>query len=285
MDIADNPNFARGITMATSLPVLIEPEQLARHLDDKLVLIVDMRSPDAYTKGHIPGAVNLAYVNIIRPLPPAMGMAPDSAQLSAVLSSIGLTSESHIVAYDDEGGGRAGRLLWTLDALGHQGLSLLNGGLHGWVAQGRALEQQSNRPELSGYKADFVNPDVMADKDYIVQQLGRADFLPVDARSPQEYSGEDVRAARGGHIPGAANFNWVEAIDRDNELRFFDDATLERLLQTRGITRDKEIVLYCQTHHRSSHTYMVLKHLGYPRIRGYAGAWSEWGNDPNLPIE
>jgi thiosulfate/3-mercaptopyruvate sulfurtransferase len=94
-----------------------------------------------------------------------------------------------------------------------------------------------------------------------------------------------VRAARGGHIPGAVNLNWTLAMDEQRQLRCKADATLRALLETIGVTPDKEVILYCQTHHRSAHTYLVLKHLGYPRVRGYAGAWSEWGNDPTLPVE
>ena len=270
---------------AIELPLLIEPEQLASHLGADGLLILDMRGPEKFVQGHVPGAVNLAYSNIIRAAPPAMGLVPSEDQLSGVFSRIGLTPATHVVAYDDEGGGRAARLLWTLDALGHRHFSLLNGGLHAWIAERRELESGDSQAVPSQYQARFVNPGVVADKQYILAHLGQADFLPLDTRSPQEYSGADVRAARGGHIPSAVNMNWIEAIDRQHQLRLYDDATLRRLLESQGVTPDKEIVLYCQTHHRSSHTYMVLKHLGYPKVRGYAGAWSEWGNDPELPVE
>ena len=94
-----------------------------------------------------------------------------------------------------------------------------------------------------------------------------------------------MRAGRGGHIPGAVNLDWVNAIDQTRALRFQPESVLRDLLESRGITPDREVMVYCQTHHRSSHTYMVLRSLGYPRIRGYPGAWSEWGNDPATPVE
>ncbi len=266
-----------------SLPLLVEADQLEQHLNNPGLLLVDMRN--GYAQGHIPGAVNLTYGEIIQARPPAMGLLADEQTLSAVLSRIGLTSESHVVAYDDEGNGRASRLLWTLAVLGHQHSSLLNGGLQAWMAAGKSLQQDIVSPTPSDYQAHYANAAALADKDYILSRLGQADIALLDVRSPAEYQGLDVRAARGGHIPGAVNMNWTDAMDPANQLRFKPDHTLQTLLEDLGVTPDKEVIVYCQTHHRSSHTYMVLKQLGYKKVRGYAGAWSEWGNDPNLPLE
>lgn len=269
----------------TRLPLLVEPEELAKHLNDPGLLIVDVRNIDSYAEGHIPGAVNLDYASIIRIAPPAMGLLPDETQLSAVMSALGLTPESHVVAYDEEGGGRAGRLLWTLDVLGHQSLSLLNGGFAAWMAESRPLDQQAVVPTPSQYTARFANPEALADRNYILSRLNRSNLALLDTRSPGEYAGMDIRAVRGGHIPGAVNMNWTDAMDMANSFRFKPDATLRGMLEAIGVTPDKEVIVYCQTHHRSAHTYMVLKHLGYSKIRGYPGAWSEWGNDPSLPVE
>ncbi|NJN47105.1 MAG: sulfurtransferase [Candidatus Competibacteraceae bacterium] len=270
---------------ALNLPLLIESDQLEAHLQETGLLIVDLRNPNTYMQGHIPGAVNLGYANIIQAMPPAMGMLPDETRLSAVLSALGLTPDIHVVAYDDEGGGRASRLLWTLDALGHKHFSLLNGGLHAWVAGGHPLSQQGVQPAASAYQAELGDTKAVADKDYILSRLGQPDLALLDTRSPGEYQGLDVRAARGGHIPGAVNMNWITAMDQTNQLRFRSDAELRAMLAGLGVTPDKEVIVYCQTHHRSAHTYMVLKHLGYKKLRGYPGAWSEWGNNPTLPIE
>ena len=90
---------------------------------------------------------------------------------------------------------------------------------------------------------------------------------------------------RGGHIPGAVNFNWTDAFDPANPPSVSDLGALAERFEGMGITPDKEIVLYCHTHTRSSHTYMLLKQLGYQNLKGYPGAWSDWGNDPDTPIE
>lgn len=268
-----------------SLPLLAEPAELAAQLGREDLVVVDMRGTDNYNSGHIPGAVNISYASIIQSKPPVGGLLPDAHRLAQVLGQAGITPEQHLVAYDDEGGGRASRLLWTLDLVGHERFSLLNGGLHAWAAEGHPLDTETVSPTPTDYPVAINHPERLADQAFILSRLGDADFVPLDVRTPAEFHGEDVRSARGGHIPGAVNIDWVSAIDQRRALRFQPEKLLRDLFKQHGITPDREIVVYCQTHHRSSHTYMVLKSLGYPRVRGYPGAWSEWGNDPATPVE
>jgi thiosulfate/3-mercaptopyruvate sulfurtransferase len=273
------------MSTAPDLPLLIEPERLQPYLTDPAVLIVDLCDPANCAVGHVPGAVHLDYSDLVRAEPPAMGLLPTEARLSQVLSRLGLTPERHVVAYDGEGNGRACRLLWTLTVLGHQRLTLLDGGIRAWEAAGGPLETQFRQPPRGAYQARILNPAAVADKDYILARLGQPDLALLDTRTPAEFAGLDRRAARGGHIPDAVNLNWTDAMDPQRQLRFQPDPVLRAMLDARGVTPDKEVIVYCQTHHRSAHTYWVLRHLGYPRVRGYAGAWSEWGNDPGLPVE
>ena len=264
------------------LPLIVEPEQLAASLDAKNLLIVDLCNPQ--TPAQVPGAVRLAYAGLIASRMPVGGLLPAAGQLSSVLSAVGLTSAHHVVAYDDEGGGKAGRLLWTLDMLGHPGASMLNGGIHAWANEDYPLAEAPARSTVSHYEAQILG-DAAADKDYILGRINSPDVVFLDTRTPEEYQGINVRAERGGHIPGAVNFNWVNAVDQERNLRLRRAEELRPLLEAAGATPDKEVIAYCQTHHRSSHTYVVLKSLGYPRIKGYPGAWSEWGNLADTPVE
>lgn len=270
--------------MTSSLPLLLEPAELHQRLGDPRLLVVDLSRPQVHAQAHVPGAVPLLYSELVRAEPPAMGLLPEAHQLAQVLSRIGLTPAHHVIGYDDEGNGRAARLLWTLEALGHPGYSLLDGGLHAWAAEGLPLEAGVREPTPSDYPAQLRHPEVLADRQWLLEHLGDPGTVVLDVRSPAEYRGEDVRAERGGHIPGAVNLEWTEAMDRARSLRLLPAERLRTLLTERGVTPDREVVVHCQTHHRSAHTFFVLRHLGYPRVRAYAGSWSEWGNTPELPV-
>ncbi len=266
------------------LPLIVEPDGLAESLGAKDLLIIDLCEAETSASTQVPGAVRLEYASIVASRHPVGGLLPEASQLSGVLSALGLTPDHHVVAYDDQGGGKASRLLWTLDMLGHGGASLLNGGIHAWANEGHPLADVPASATPSDYQAVFSG-DAAADKDYILARMGSSDVVFLDARTPEEYQGTNVRAQRGGHIPGAVNFDWVNAIDQQRNLRLKPADELRSLLEASGVTPDGEVIAYCQTHHRSSHTYVVLKSLEYPRIKGYPGAWSEWGNLPDTPIE
>lgn len=268
----------------TRLPLLIEPEDLEPRLTEPDLLIIDLSKPELYIRMHIPGAVHLDYAQIIAAKPPVMGLLPDADAISQVLSSIGFTGDHHVVAYDDEGGGRAARLLWTLAAYGHGSFSLLNGGLHAWANEGHPLTAEPVRPAPSDYRAEYRG-DGVATRESILAALGSPDVKLLDTRTPKEFSGIDKRAARAGHIPGAVNLDWTLFMDPQRNLRLKPDDELRELLQSVGIDAEDRVITYCQTHHRSAHTWFVLRYLGHSDPRGYPGAWSDWGNRDDTPVE
>lgn len=266
------------------LPLLAEPAELEEKLGTSSLLLVDLNRSDTYALSHLPGAVRLEYADITAAQPPATGLLPDSAHLSRIMSAIGLTSEKHVVAYDADGNSRAARFLWTLETIGHRSYSLLNGGLAAWQQEGRRVTNEPVLPTPNDYKA-VLRSDTIADSAWIGAHLGDPSVIFLDTRTPEEYKGISVRAAKGGHIPGAINYDYANAIDQTNKLRLKPKVELQRELEERGVKPEKEVVVYCQTHHRSAHTWFVLKYLGFPRVRGYPGSWSQWGNSPDLPIE
>jgi len=268
----------------SGLPLVVEPDELQAALGDDQILVVDLSQAQFYHQSHIPGAAHIDYARLIAAKPPVMGLLPDATQLSALFSSLGLNKTHHVVAYDNEGGGRASRLLWTLEVAGHHRYSLLNGGFNAWRNEAHPIDTRPAVTVAKPYTAHLNNNEAIADKQFILAHLKAAETCLVDCRSPAEYAGQDLRARRGGHIPGAVNIEWSRALDPQQHMRLKSKEELAALYRPAGITADKQVIVYCQTHHRSALSYIVLKSLGY-RVRGYPGSWSEWGNDPDTPIE
>lgn len=258
-------------------PLLIEPSQLQPMLGSPNLLVVDLCRPQQYSNAHIPGAVYLPFAQLMSGQAPAPGKLPPEQQISQALSAIGLTPETHVVAYDDEGGGWAGRLLWTLEIIGHSSYSYLNGGLHAWANEQRPLEDNITAPTPSQYEAHYQAGQGVSKED-IVAELAQpqSDFIIWDARSQEEYQR---------HIPGAVNYEWIRAMNQHNGLRIRDHNEIRAELAALGITPDKQIITHCQSHHRSSFTWMLGKILGFTNIQAYPGSWAEWDSDPNTPVE
>ncbi len=269
----------------TPLPLVLAPEALEAARTGDGVVLVDAGSPESYVKQHLPGAVFLEYAWIVDRDPPRMGLLPPPEQIARVLGALGITPGTHVIAYDDEGGGRAARLLWTLDVIGHRGFSLLDGGLQAWAGEGRPLENTIRVPQPAAYPVPAVSGQGVATRADILARLDDPELALLDARSEAEYSGRKALARRGGHIPRAVHYEWTRAMDRDRHLRLRPAETLRQELAALGITPDKEVVTYCQSHHRSALSYIVLKWLGFPRVRGYPGSWSDWGNAADTPVE
>ena len=171
------------------------------------------------------------------------------------------------------------RLVWTLYLLGHRYASVLNGGIHAWLEEEYPVtKHETVKCKTNSVKFD-IDDSVLASREYILRQLETSEISILEARSEEEYRGSLVLARRSGHIPGAVNLNSLDPIDQSCQYRLKLDNKLNTMLSERGIAPDQEIVVYCQTHHRSAHSWMMLRHLGFSRVRGYAGSWSGWGND------
>lgn len=267
-----------------TLPLIVEPSDLVSELNTPNLLILDLGKAETYNAAHVPGAVHVAPSHIQLGVPPAPGLLPSKEQLSLLFSRLGLTEQTHVVVYDDDGGPRAGRMIWVLDAIGHKQYSFLNGGIHAWLGQECPVETQVNTPEPSGYSVSDIDTSVTIDKPQLLKAIADDSIEIWDARSYPEYTGEKAVSARGGHLPGAVSYEFTRALDMGADLKLRDLTDVKKELNELGIRGDKTIVTHCQTHRRSGLTYVICKQLGWP-VQAYAGSWSEWGNDPNTPIE
>ena len=266
----------------SGLALVIEPGDLLARLNTPELIVVDLTSVARYESGHIPGARFVDPKRTQLGQPPAPGLLPTLHSLEALFSELGHNPNAVYVVYDDEGGGWAGRFIWLLDVIGHKAYHYLDGGIHAWIAEGYSLSTEVP-PAVGGPVELTLHDEPIATREYLQSRLGAADLAIWDARSAAEYAGEKVLAAKGGHIPGAKNFEWTAGMDKSRNLRIL--TYISQILKDLRITPDKEVIPHCQTHHRSGFTYLVAKSLGYPRVKGYAGSWGEWGNHPDTPVE
>ncbi|AIR88317.1 rhodanese-like domain-containing protein [Pseudomonas cremoricolorata] len=268
------------MTDFSGLPLVIEAADLLPRLDCPQLILVDLTSANRYASGHIPGARWIDGKRTQLGQPPAPGLLPAMSDLQRLFSELGHRDDAVYVVYDDEGGAWSGRFIWLLDVIGHRHYHYLNGGIQAWPADTLSTEvpASANTPVTLQ-----LHTEPTATREYLQSRLGADDLAIWDARAPEEFNGSKVLAARGGHIPGAINLEWIAGIDSNDQLRIRAD--IAEVLQGLGITPDKEVITHCQSHRRSGFTYLVAKSLGYPRVKAYAGSWGEWGNHPDTPVD
>lgn len=271
-----------------TLPLVIEPKEftdfLSQDCNDSNLRIIDLSSELAFSQGHIPGAIHLPFELLVSGHPSAPGKLPNLDSLRKLFGYLDLTEKTHFVVCDDEGGGWAGRFIWTLDVIGHHRYSYINGGMLAWRADGLPLEMGEPDYERESHSLPEINIDQsqLVDMDTILKNLESPRFDIWDARSPQEFVGIRQQALKRGHIPGAKNAEWTQLMDHARNQRIRTDA--REFLKGCGLDDTRPIVTHCQSHHRSGFTYLVGKFLGFD-IKAYDGSWAEWGNHPDTPVE
>ena len=270
---------------------LVTTDWVAEHGNDANVRLVEVDvDTSAYDEGHIAGAVGWNWQSQLQ-----ASLRRDlisGAELEALLGVAGIDNNTTVILYGDNNNWFAAWAFWQLKYYGHGDVRLMNGGRAKWVADGRPLTTDAPSHAAKSYRASEPNQDIRAYRDAVLGAVSASSIALVDVRAPAEYSGELLAPAnlpqegaqRGGHIPGAANIPWGQAVNEDGTFKSADDLTA--LYGGKGIDGSKETIAYCRIGERSSHTWFVLTQLlGFQNVRNYDGSWTEWGSIVNAPIE
>ncbi|MFQ3610905.1 MAG: sulfurtransferase [Fimbriimonadales bacterium] len=270
--------------------VLVSTQWVAEHLNDPTIRLVEVDvDTQAYELGHIPGAVAFNWQTQLQD--PVRRDIISKESLEQLLSQLGIRNDHTIVLYGDNNNWFAAYAFWVLKVYGHEKVVLMDGGRKKWIAEGREMTTEIPTYPPSDYQAKPADYSLRAFFPQVMENLNNEGVALVDVRSPQEFTGELLAppglletAQRGGHIPGARNIPWAQAVREDGTFKSPEE--LRALYETLGVTPDKSVITYCRIGERSSHTWFVLKYLlGYPNVRNYDGSWTEWGNIVGAPIE
>ena len=270
---------------------LVTTQWVADHANDPKIRIVEVDvDTSAYDQGHVPGALAWNWQTQLQDV--VRRDLIDKRQFEELLGRAGITNDAAVILYGDNNNWFAAWAFWQLKYYGQGDVRLMNGGRKKWLEEKRPLSTEAPRATPAIFKAKEPDNSIRAFRDQVYAVLDkRSNAHLVDVRSPDEFTGKIIAppgmtetAQRGGHIPGAANIPWAQAVNEDGTFKSAD--ALRQLYAGKGVSGDREVIAYCRIGERSSHTWFVLKYLlGYDHVRNYDGSWTEWGNLVGAPIE
>lgn len=272
--------------------VLVSTDWVARHLDDPKVKLLEIDvDTQAYSAGHVPGAVGLDWQTQLQDQ--VQRDILSKAGVEQLLSQAGVSPDDTIVVYGDNNNWFAAYGFWLLKLYGHRDVRLMNGGRIKWLnEEDKPFTAETTEVEPADYRVTAEHPELRAKIDDIKRILEDGGQNLVDVRSPDEFTGKIIAppgmaetAQRAGHIPGAKNVPWSTAVDGDGTFKSADELR-QIYLGDQELNPEQPTVAYCRIGERSSHTWFVLKYLlGLDNVRNYDGSWTEYGNTIGVPIE
>lgn len=277
---------------------LTTTQWVADHLKDPNVRLLEVGwDTSEFEAGHLPGTLAAwTYADLHRA---GEREIPTKSEIEQMLSKAGIANNDTIVLYGGFGNLIAVLAFWVLKIYGHQDVRLLDGGRENWLIEGRPLSTEIPSPKPTQYIAREPDTRLRADKDLIIDVIGKPAYVLVDARPDDMYSGKNTAGvARGGHIPTAINIPAARILDDQGGFAGWHPPTtngdgtfksleeLQELFAEKNLTQDKLIITYCLRGGLSTHMWFVLTQLlGYSNVREYDRSWVEWGNLEGMPIE
>ena len=251
-------------------------------------LVVDLSPPRTYRAGHVPGAVKGWWQDTMDPHDPVYGVVlrarPEPFTHARVLADLGIGEATNVVVYDDERNRYAARFVWYLRYVSHDRAAVLDGGLAGWRGTGGKVEEGEREPPSTPPVEANGRRSFVVDTEELAARLGDPALAILDSRTDEE-AADDLNATLPlGQIPGSIRVPWTATL-RDDAGRLRSPEELTALFAAAGVTPDREVAVVARFGAETGQPWLVLKLLGYPRVRVYDRGWAEWATSPELPIE
>ena len=257
--------------------------------NDSGYVIIDLRKSDDFKENHIRGALNIQRFNIIDSTLDYGGILASRESLVKLFSLLGVKNSDKIIIYDNKGGCEAARLWWILKTYGHQNTVILDGDYSSLLNMSNLISNETVNKIASNYLFPTnENYDYYASIDEVKIAIEDTNTILLDTRTIEEYLGgiQKNGAYRKGRIPTSIHLDWANSINYDGDKKFKSIKNLAYDFNKIGVTKDKKIIVYCQSGVRSAHTTFVLTQLlGYPNVKNYDGSWIEWSYNKSLPID
>lgn len=268
---------------------LINVDQLLKLYNDTNYVVLDFRKVEDYNKGHIPGAVQIYRNEITVKVDEIKGLVDTKENIELILSAKGVSNDKKIIVYDGIGACESARFWWTMHHYGFLNVLLLNGDFDIWKDKGLPIEIDEVKRGVTEFRfPQNYKDELYASKKDVIKALNDPDVLLLDTRTADEYNGDELKngAFKAGRIPHSVHIDWALSIYYNGDKKFKSIEELRKIFENQGVTKGKEVIVYCHTGTRSSHSVFVLKELlGYEKVKNYDGSWVEWSHDEQLEIE